>query len=88
MVSDDSRGRQYFRYAGLGLEFTAVVGLFLYLGYQADKHWNIEGGWGLIVGAAVGLISGIYLLVKEGNKMMRELDSPSGKKPDSSGRSD
>ena len=70
------------------MEFTGVVGLFLYLGYRADEHWDIEGGWGLIIGGAVGLIGGIYLLVKQGQKMMRELDSPSGKKPDSSGRSD
>ena len=70
----ESGGREYFRYAGLGFEFSIAVGLFLYLGYLADERWGSDP-WGMVVGGGVGLASGIYLLVKESNQMMRQFDA-------------
>lgn len=75
MASKKSDGREFYKYAGTGFEFAGVLGVCLYLGYLADERWDSEP-WGLLIGAAVGLVGGIYLLVKEGNRMMRELDPP------------
>jgi len=73
MTSDDSSGAEYWKWAGLGFEFTGVVGLFFYFGYLADEHWGCKP-WGLLTGGAIGVVGGIYWLVKEGYKMMAELE--------------
>lgn len=73
MASDDSAGREYWKYAGLGFEFAAVVGLFFYFGHVADQRWQ-TAPWGLLTGGGIGLVGGTYLLAKEGFKMMRQLD--------------
>ena len=75
MTSKKSDGREFYKYAGVGFEFAGVLGVCLYLGHLADERWDSEP-WGLLIGAGIGLAGGIYLLIKEGNRMMRELDSP------------
>ncbi len=75
MTGDDTSGRAYWRWAGLGFEFAGVMGLFLYFGYLADRRWRSEP-WGLLTGGAVGLIGGLYLLLREAYRMMRELNGP------------
>lgn len=73
MTGQNTNGREYWRWAGLGFEFAGVVGLCFYLGYRADQRWQSEP-WGLLAGGGVGLASGLYLLVKEAYAMMRQLD--------------
>ncbi len=80
MASKGSSGREYLKYAGVGFEFAAMVGVFAYFGYKADEWWGWEP-WGLMAGTGIGLIGGIYLLAREGEKMMKDLDKP--RKPDS-----
>jgi F0F1-type ATP synthase assembly protein I len=87
--SRNAGGRELFKYAGLGFEFAGVVGLGFYFGYLADSRWGIAP-WGLLTGGGVGLTGGIYHLAKQGNKMMRSLDSDSQTsrdKADKTGRS-
>jgi F0F1-type ATP synthase assembly protein I len=74
MAEKDSEGRAYLKWAGLGFEFAAVVGLFVYFGYLADQRWGY-GPWGLVIGGAIGFTGGLYHLVKEGFAMNREFDS-------------
>ncbi len=74
MPVEDPGGRQYWKFAGLGFEFAGVVGLFFYFGHLADQRWDSDP-WGLLTGGAIGLIGGIYLLAKEGFRMMDQMDS-------------
>lgn len=76
MASDDASGGGYWKWAGLGFEFTGVVGLFFYFGYLVDEHWGVNP-WGILTGGAIGVVGGTYWLAREGFKMMRELDQPS-----------
>ncbi len=62
-MADDDR-RRSLRLAGVGLEFAgAVLGLTL-VGYWVDRHFGTTP-WAVIVGAAVGLIGGMYNLLRE-----------------------
>jgi F0F1-type ATP synthase assembly protein I len=51
------------RYAGLGIELAAAVGLLSLLGWWIDGRMG-TAPWGLVVGALVGLIGGMALLVR------------------------
>lgn len=59
-VGLDSPG---MRYAGLGIELAAAVGLLSLLGWWIDGRLG-TAPWGLVVGALVGLIGGMALLVR------------------------
>lgn len=82
MVEDNGGQQTALKYIGVGFEFAAAVGLGLYVGYRADLRYNSDP-WGLLVGAAVGLAAGLYLLVKAASKMMQEFgESKDGSPPD------
>lgn len=59
-VGLDSPG---MRYAGLGIELAAAVGLLSLLGWWIDGRLG-TAPWALVVGALVGLIGGMALLVR------------------------
>ncbi len=82
MTRRDSSGREFYKYAGLGFEFAGVVGLFFYFGHLADQRWQCDP-WGLLVGGGIGLVGGLYLLAKEGMRMMKELDDPDSRNSES-----
>ncbi|HSW45578.1 MAG TPA: AtpZ/AtpI family protein [Phycisphaerae bacterium] len=71
----DSGGIEYLKWGGLGFEFAGVVAIFTYFGYLADQRWHCEP-WGIICGSAVGLLGGIYWLVKESLVMLKDLGQP------------
>lgn len=76
LKDDDNRGgAEYWKWSGLGFEFAAVTGLFFYFGYLVDERWGC-GPWGFLIGGGIGLVGGVYLLAKEGLKMMNDLDRP------------
>lgn len=51
------------RYAGLGIELAAAVGLLSLLGWWIDGHFG-TAPWGLVIGAMVGLIGGMANLLR------------------------
>jgi F0F1-type ATP synthase assembly protein I len=59
---DDNSDRG--RLVTLGMEVAVGVGLGALVGNWLDRkyHWD---PWGTVVGATVGFLAGIYLLVKE-----------------------
>jgi ATP synthase protein I len=60
----DGENRAGFRYLALGTEFAAaVVGLTL-LGYWIDRHFG-SSPWGVLGGALIGLVGGMFNLVRE-----------------------
>lgn len=81
MARRDGGGREYLRYIGLGFEFAAIVCLGFYAGNWIDEKYDLEP-WGLLIGGFVGLVSGIYLLAREGLKAMKQLDGSAGRGTD------
>ncbi len=58
------------RFLGLGIEMAAGVGVGLAVGYWLDGRYGWDP-YGKIVGAAVGLAAGMYLLIKDAIKLNR-----------------
>jgi F0F1-type ATP synthase assembly protein I len=56
------------RLAGIGLELAGVIGVMVALGYAVDQ-WLGSGPWGIVVGGSLGIIGGLYNLIKQVMKM-------------------
>lgn len=57
--------------SGLGLELAgAVVGLSLF-GYWWDRHFGTEP-WGLVIGGTIGVVGGLYNLIRQSMAAMKE----------------
>ncbi len=80
MAADDFKQRSrkggpgaagWTRLAGLGFELTAAVGAFTLVGYWWDRHYG-SSPKGLIVGALLGLLGGMYNLIRQSLLATRE----------------
>jgi F0F1-type ATP synthase assembly protein I len=52
------------RLAGIGFELVAAVAGFTLVGFWVDHHYH-SAPWGLLVGFALGLVGGMYNLIRE-----------------------
>jgi len=54
--------RDYARLSGLGIEFTLTIGLFGWLGFAADRRWQLTGEFPLflLLGVSFGMGLGMY----------------------------
>ncbi len=66
--------------SGIGFELVAAVGGFMLVGYWWDRHFGSRP-WGLLTGAALGLIGGTYNLIRKSLAAFKETGSRT-KKPD------
>lgn len=62
-MADDDR-TSGLRLAGVGMEFAAAVAGLSLAGYWIDRHFG-SGPWGLLAGAALGLVGGTYNLIRQ-----------------------
>ena len=60
---DNGRG-DYLRWAGVGIEFCGVLGVFCYLGYKLDEALDTSP-WFLLAGFFVGFLGMLYVLIKQ-----------------------
>ena len=60
---DDDKA-DYMRWAGVGIEFCGVLGIFCYLGYRLDEALNTSP-WLLVVGFFMGFAGMLYILIKQ-----------------------
>ena len=67
----DKRFPDWVRHAGVGLELAGAVAGFALVGYWVDRHYG-SGPWGLIIGVVLGIVGGLYNLVKEALQATRE----------------
>ena len=71
------------RLGGAGFEFAASVAGFALVGYWLDRHYGWRP-WGVLTGALLGIVGGLYNLVKASLSVNREASgegrSASGKK--------
>lgn len=52
------------RLAGMGIELAASVGVFCAVGYWIDRQLGNQRPWALVIGALLGVIGGLYNLVR------------------------
>lgn len=64
MPSDKRDRLNLARAYGVGFNFVAAFGVFALIGYWVDSYWD-SSPWGLIGGATLGLIGGMYNLIRQ-----------------------
>jgi len=57
--------------AGMGFELLAAVAGFAFVGYWVDRHYE-TAPWGLVIGAVLGIIGGLYNFIREATKATKE----------------
>jgi ATP synthase protein I len=62
------------RLSGLGIELAGAVVGFTLMGYWWDHHFGTNP-WGVLIGIALGLIGGMYNLVRKSLLATREAGS-------------
>jgi F0F1-type ATP synthase assembly protein I len=80
-----SGGPPLSRYANMGVEFAAAVMGFSLLGWWIDYHWHIERHWGVVVCGLLGVVGGLYNLLRQAIAAAHEANrhvSPGSPKPD------
>ena len=70
-MSADRRLPSWVRHSGVGLELAGATAGFALLGYWLDRRFGTEP-WGLIAGLILGLVGGLYNLVKESLRAVRD----------------
>ena len=63
--------KPWMRLAGVGIELAAAVGGFAVVGHLIDR-WKGSHPKGLLIGAVLGLIGGMYNLIKSSPLASRE----------------
>ena len=55
------------KFASVGLEIAAGVGLGAFVGYWLDGKYH-SSPWGILIGSGLGFAGGLYLFIKEALK--------------------
>jgi len=71
MPGNDKRLPSWVGHAGIGLELAGAVAGFALVGFWIDRHFGSKP-WGLVVGLVLGMVGGLYNLVKESMQASRE----------------
>ena len=70
-MSADSRFPGWVRHSGVGLELAGALAGFALVGYWIDRRYETEP-WGLVIGVILGLVGGLYNLVRQSLQAVRE----------------
>ncbi len=84
MASNKRGGAGWLRFSGMGIEFAAAVVGFTLVGLWIDRSYDC-GPWGVLIGAVLGLIGGMYNLIRQSlvaMKMAERDDRESGSRND------
>ena len=75
MPRQSKRMPSWTRYSGLGMELAAAVAGFVLVGVWVDRHYE-TAPWGVVIGAVLGLLGGMYNLIRESLAAFRPQDPP------------
>lgn len=64
--------------AGIGFELVAAVGGLTLIGYWWDRHFGSRP-WGLLTGAILGLIGGMYNMIRQSLSAFKQEKGGAGK---------
>jgi len=70
-MSADQRFPGWVRYSGIGLELAGVIAGLALAGYWIDHRFATQP-WGMLGGVVLGLVGGLYNLVRESLAASRE----------------
>jgi ATP synthase protein I len=70
-MGTDRRFPGWVRYSGVGLELAGAVAGLAVLGYWIDRRYGTNP-WGILGGVVIGLVGGLYNLVRESLEAVRE----------------
>ena len=70
-----SPGPRWTRHSGIGVEFAAAVAGLALLGYWIDAHYG-TGPWGVLIGAALGLVGGMYNFIRRSLQAFKDQSPP------------
>jgi F0F1-type ATP synthase assembly protein I len=71
-MSEESKSRSDLaRLSGLGIELAAAVGGFTLAGYWWDRYFG-TGPWGVLTGALLGLVGGMYNVIRQSLQAVKE----------------
>ncbi len=61
----------WVRYSGIGLELAGATAGLALAGYWVDGHFGTRP-WGFVIGVVIGIVGGLYNLVRESLEAIRE----------------
>ena len=67
----DRRPAGWIRYSGIGVELAGVTAGLALVGYWIDGRFGTSP-WGILGGVVIGLVGGLYNLVRESLDAVRE----------------
>jgi F0F1-type ATP synthase assembly protein I len=70
-MSADRRFPGWVRYSGIGLELAGAIAGLTLVGYWIDRRFGTEP-WGILGGVVIGLVGGLFNLVRESLDAARE----------------
>ena len=70
-MSADRRFPGWVRYSGVGLELAGATAGLALVGYWIDRKFGTQP-WGMLGGVVIGLVGGLYNLVRESLQAARE----------------
>jgi len=73
MAKTDRDRPSWLRYSGIGFEFVAAIAGFALVGYWVDRRWDTTP-WGLVIGAGLGMVGGMYNMIRESLAAFRPRD--------------
>ena len=62
-MSADRRLPGWVRYSGVGLELAGAIAILAFVGYWIDGRFGTSP-WGILSGVAIGLVGGLYNMVR------------------------
>jgi F0F1-type ATP synthase assembly protein I len=70
-MADDRRFPGWVRYSGVGLELAGATAGLALVGYWIDSRFK-TGPWGILGGVIIGIVGGLYNLIRESLDAVRE----------------
>ena len=68
----------WVRYSGVGLELAGATAGLALIGYWIDTKYG-SSPWGMLGGVLIGIVGGLYNLVKESQAAIREAEAADAK---------
>lgn len=70
------------RLAGMGVELAASIAVFCVIGWWIDRLMDNKRPWALIICALLGIIGGLYNLIRRALHESLGINRPPGRNPD------